>query len=81
LATTDPALNARAAQQYNPVYTKVVSQDSTGKQVIKYDRSYRVTAASGETVLKPASDFVSKPGIATADAILGGLTYESGNDL
>jgi hypothetical protein len=81
LASTDPALASRAAQQYNPVYTKVVSQDSTGKQIVKYNRSYRVTAASGETVVKPASEFVSKPGIATADAILGGLTYESGNDL
>jgi len=81
ISADDPALKTRSSQQNKPIYDKIISQDSTGKQVIKYARVYRVTAASGETVIKPASNFDSKPNPATADAMLGGLTYDSSEDL
>jgi hypothetical protein len=81
LISDDPALRTRAAQQNKPLYQKIASQDATGAPIQKLARVYRVTSTQGETVIKPANEFTTKPSPATADALLGGLTYDTADDL
>jgi hypothetical protein len=77
----DPALLTRSSQQNAPIYSKIVTKDSTGSQSTRYARVYRVTSAQGETVIKPANELTSKPAPATADALLGGIIYDNTDDL
>ena len=77
LSTLDPALSTRSSQQSSRLYRQITTQSPQGNPVKTYARVYRVSSATGETVIKPATDFDSKPHPATADSLLGGLTYES----
>jgi hypothetical protein len=81
LASDDPALATRAAQQNKPLYSKLITKDSSGAPSTRYARVYRVTSAQGETVIKPANDLTSKSSPASVDALLGGVVYDSADDL
>lgn len=77
LATLDPALMTRSSQQSRRLYKQITTQGPQGQASKTYARVYRVSSPSGETIIKPATDFDTKPNPATADSLLGGLTYES----
>jgi len=71
----DPARRMRIPQtyQFEPVYRKTPNGG--------YVRVYPVNQASGESVIKPASQIGSTPVPLTVDALLGGLSYHiSGED-
>lgn len=76
-STLDPSLGSRSAQQSRRLYRQISTQSPGGSPTKTYARVYRVSSTTGETVIKPATDFDTKPNPATADALLGGLTYES----
>ena len=75
-ASDDPALRARASKGNRPVYQKIITQNSTGKNVETYARVFRTSNASGETVIKPSTNLSSKPSPATADTLLDDLSYD-----
>jgi len=81
MASEDPALASRNAQQNRPLYTKIISQNAQGQTLTKYARVYKVNKASGETVIKLASEINSKPSPDAAETLLGGLTYDIVDDL
>jgi len=65
----DPARRMRTPQtyQFEPVYKKTPNGG--------YVRVYSMNQASGESVIKPASQVGSTPAPLTVDALLGGLSY------
>jgi hypothetical protein len=73
----DPALLQRSSKHNRPTYQKIITQNSAGKNVATYARVFRTSNASGETVIKPSADFSSKSNPATADTLLGDLSYET----
>jgi len=75
--SNDPALRSRSSKQNRPIYQKIITQNSAGKNVETYARVFRTSNASGETVIKPSSDLSSKSNPAAADTLLGDLTYET----
>jgi hypothetical protein len=81
MVSADPALASRNVQQNKPLYTKIISQNAHGQTLEKFARVYKVNKASGETVIKLASEIDSKPSPDAAESLLGGLTYDLVNDI
>ena len=77
--TEDPAVASRSSRAQRSLYRKLKYQDSLGREATKYARVYRVTSASGETVVKLASTIDEKTAPSASDAVLSGISYDIGD--
>lgn len=76
----DPAVATRSSKNYKSLYQKVSIQNSNGLMSDGYVRVYQVNQASGESIIKPASQINSTPAPINAEALLGGLSYPIAED-